>query len=236
MSGNYRRILLKLSGEYFGGEKGIGFHSQTISMLSKQVCQAHEKGVELGIVLGGGNFFRGAGEFDIPMDRVAGDHIGMLATIMNSLCLRESLLSLGKKSRVMTGLLAPQVAEPFNKQKALSCLKEGEILIFAGGTGNPYFSTDSAAALRALEIEADVLIKGTKVDGVYDKDPKLFKDARKLEKLTFTDVLKKDLKVMDATAIALCRDNNLPLCVLDITQPDNLRRFLNKQEVGTFVS
>ncbi|PCI22940.1 MAG: UMP kinase [SAR324 cluster bacterium] len=236
MKPKYQRVLLKLSGEYLGGEGGRGFDFATVTSLTRQICEIHDLGVQIGIVLGGGNFFRGASSVPIKMDRVAGDQIGMLATVMNSLCLRESLIDQGKKAQIMTGLAVPQVGEPFNKKKAVALMEQGDILICAGGTGNPYFSTDTAAVLRGLEIDADVVIKGTKVDGVYDKDPMRFKDAQKYDELSYTTILEKDLKVMDAPAIAMCRDNNLPLSILSISQPTDLLDFINGKKVGTLVS
>lgn len=231
----HRRILLKLSGEYLGGPKGQGFDFAVIDQLAAKLCAVHERGFEVAVVLGGGNFFRGARDLPVKMDRVAADHIGMLATVMNSLCLKECLIARGKVARVMTGLNIPAVAEAFEKRIATRKLAEGQILIFGGGTGNPYFSTDTAAVLRALEIEASLVIKGTLVDGVYDKDPKKYKDAVKYDRLTFSQVLEKDLKVMDPSAIALCRENDLPLAVLNIGSDTDLLEFLEGKEIGTQV-
>lgn len=231
----YKRILLKLSGEYVGGKRGEGFDFDVIKSLTEQVCAVHDLGVDVAIVLGGGNFFRGTRNIPMVMDRVSADHIGMLSTIMNGLCLKESLVSMKRDARVLTGLPAPTVAELFNKSKALKYLDQNEVLILAGGTGNPFFSTDTAAVLRGLEIEADIVIKGTKVDGVYDKDPVKDKTAKKYERLTYTEILEKDLKVMDATAIALCRENKFPLCVLSISQQNDLIDFIKGKEIGTLV-
>ena len=231
----HRRILLKLSGEYLGGPKGQGFDFAVIDQLAAKLCQVHDRGFEVAVVLGGGNFFRGARDLPVKMDRVAADHIGMLATVMNSLCLKECLIARGKVARVMTGLNIPAVAEAFEKRIATRKLAEGQILIFGGGTGNPYFSTDTAAVLRALEIEASMVIKGTLVDGVYDKDPKKHKDAVKYDQLTFSQVLERDLKVMDPSAIALCRENDLPLAVLDIGSDTALLEFLEGKKIGTQV-
>jgi len=230
-----KRILLKLSGEYLGGPKGQGFDFQLFDQLALQLLEIRAKGFELAIVLGGGNFFRGAASLPIPMDRVAADQIGMLATVMNSMVLKETLISHGQPARVMTGLNIPAVAEPFDKRRATQALSTGDILIFGGGTGNPFFSTDTAAALRALEIEADWVVKGTMVDGVYDKDPKKHSDAKKYTSLTFSDALKHDLKVMDAAAIALCRENNLPIGVVNIGSKTDLLDFLSGKEVGSTV-
>lgn len=235
MDRKFRRILLKLSGEHLGGDPGSGFDFETIKVLTLQLSEIHQLGVQIGIVLGGGNFFRGATSVPIKMDRVVGDKIGMLATAMNSLCLSEALLARSLSVKVMTGLNIPAVGEPFDNKKAELSLEDGNILIFAGGTGCPYFSTDTAAVLRALEIKADIVIKGTKVDGVYDKDPMLHKDAKKYDTLSYTTVLEKDLKVMDATAIAMCRDNKLPLSVISISNKEDLLNLINGGRVGTMV-
>ncbi|MBU2512731.1 UMP kinase [bacterium] len=235
METKYKRVLLKLSGEFLGGLKGEGFDFNVIKSLTSQICQVHNLGFEIGIVLGGGNFFRGTKDIPLKMDRVAADHIGMMATLMNGICIKESLINEGKKAEVLTGLEAPGVAETFHKNRAMNLLQNGTILIFAGGTGNPFFSTDTAAVLRALEVEADIVIKGTKVDGVYDKDPVNDPSARKYERLTFAEILEKNLKIMDATAIALCRENELPLCVLSIVEDGNLIRFLKGEDVGTSI-
>lgn len=232
---NFKRLLLKLSGEYLGGVQGTGFDFDTIKELSNLVKEVHGKGYEITIVLGGGNFFRGAKSIPIDIDRVAADQIGMMATVMNGICLKESLVAIGLKARVLSGLPCPTAAETFTKPAAMRYLSEGDILIFAGGTGCPYFSTDTAAVLRALEIDADVVIKGTKVDGVYDKDPVVHNDAIKYDALTYSTILEKDLKVMDAAAIALCRENNLPLCVLSIANQNDLLRFLGGDNPGTFI-
>jgi len=230
-----KRILLKLSGEYLGGPKGQGFDFEVIERLALQLIEVRGRGFEVAIVLGGGNFFRGAQNQPIPMDRVNADQIGMLATVMNSLALKETFMAHGQSAAVMTGLNIPAVAEPFEKRKAIKKLSRGEMLIFGGGTGNPFFSTDTAAALRALEVEADWVIKGTMVDGVYDKDPKKHPDAVKYKTLTFSDALKHDLKVMDAAAIALCRENSLPIGVVDIASETALLDFLAGKDVGSMV-
>lgn len=235
MEKKYKRLLLKLSGEYLGGEKGEGFDFKVIEMLTNQIIQLHDAGYEIAIVLGGGNFFRGTNSIPVKVDRVAADHIGMMATMMNGVLLKEVLKTSGKNTKVLTGLEAPGVADSFNKEIAMEYLAKGQILIFAGGTGNPFFSTDTAAVLRALEIEADIVIKGTKVDGVYNKDPMKDSTAVKYDHLTYSLVLEKDLKVMDGAAIALCRDNSLPLCVLSISNQRDLLDFLNGASVGTLV-
>lgn len=236
MNKKYKRVLLKLSGEFLGGESALGFDFETIMRLAEQLVEIHRSGVEVGVVLGGGNFFRGTRDIPMKMDRVEADKIGMMATLMNGVCVKEALKSKGVEARVLTGLPAPSVAEPFDKQKALRCLGSREILIFAGGTGNPFFSTDTASVLRALEIEADIVIKGTKVDGVYDSDPVQNPAARKYESLTYAIALEKNLRVMDAAAIALCRENSMPLCVLSISNRDDLKDFLQGKEVGTLIT
>lgn len=232
----YKRVLLKLSGEYLAGERGQGFDYDIVAKLTQQVCDLHDLGVEVGLVLGGGNFFRGAANVPLKMDRVSGDQIGMLATTMNSLCIKESLKNHNKSVRIMTGLEVPGIGIKFNKEKAVAAMKKGEILIFSGGTGSPYFSTDTAAVLRGLEVEADIIIKGTKVDGVYDKDPVKDPTAVKYGKVTFTEALEKDLKVLDSTALALCRDNDLPISVLSIANTPDLIKFVQGQDIGTIVS
>ncbi len=235
MDQKFQRVLLKLSGEYLGGTAGSGFDFDTIKSLTQQIFDIHQLGVQIGIVLGGGNFFRGATSIPMSMDRVVGDKIGMLATVMNSLCLSEALLEKGLSVKVMTGLEVPAIGEPFDNKKAEQFLEESKILIFAGGTGCPYFSTDTAAVLRALEIRANVVIKGTKVDGVYDKDPVIHEDATKYDILSYSTALEKELKVMDAAAIAMCRDNNLPLSVISISNKDDLLNLIKGVNVGTMV-
>lgn len=204
--------------------------------LTQQVQEVHAAGYEVAIVFGGGNFFRGAKAQPFAMDRVTGDMVGMLATLMNSLYLQESIKAQGIQARTMTGLRVPQAAEAFHKGKAIEVLEAGEILILGGGTGNPFFSTDTAAALRALEVEADLVLKGTKVDGVFDKDPAKYPDAVKYSSLTYSDVLEKDLKVMDQAAIALLKENNLPLGVVNLAAKRDLLDFLEGKPVGTRVT
>jgi len=235
MKTKYQRVLLKLSGEYLGGSAGHGFDFSVIDTLSNQIIKIQDLGVEVAIVLGGGNFFRGTKNIPLKMDRVEADHIGMMATVMNAVCLKEALIAKNRKAQVMTGLEAPGVAEKFEKQKAVSLIKAGNILIFGGGTGNPYFSTDTAAVLRGLEISADIVIKGTKVDGIYDKDPVEHPTAQRFDNLSYAEVLNQDLKVMDGAAIALCRENRLPLCVLSIVNQDDLFRFVQGEDVGSIV-
>lgn len=235
MTAKYKRVLLKLSGEYLGGPSGVGFDFDVINGLTDQIIAVHDLGIDVSIVLGGGNFFRGTQSVPIDIDRVAADHIGMMATVMNGVCVKEALVARGKTAFVMTGLEMPSVAEPFSKAKAIQRLNNREILMFAGGTGNPFFSTDTAAVLRALEIEADIVIKGTKVNGVFDRDPMKDPAAIRYESLTFSEVLEKDLKVMDAAAIALCRENHLPLGILDISTTDDLIKFITGEQVGSMI-
>jgi uridylate kinase len=236
MKRDFKRILLKLSGEYLGGSVGQGFDFDVLFNLARQIGDIRASGIQVVIVLGGGNFFRGTRQLPVRIDRVAGDNIGMLATVMNAVCLREVLLAMNIDAGVMTGLEVPSVAPTFEKTRALRWLNQNKVLILGGGTGNPFFSTDTAAVLRALELEADIIIKGTKVDGVFDRDPEKNPDAQKYKALTFTEILEKDLKIMDGAAIALCRDNQLPLCVLSIAKIGGLQAYLLGETVGTMIS
>ncbi|MGL5088519.1 MAG: UMP kinase [Cetobacterium sp.] len=231
----YNRILLKLSGEALMGDQEFGISSETITSYARQIKEIVELGVEVGIVIGGGNIFRGLSGTEQGIDRVTGDHMGMLATVINSLALQNSIELLGVPTRVQTAIEIPKVAEPFIKRKAQRHLEKGRVVIFGGGTGNPYFTTDTAAALRAIEINADVVIKATKVDGIYDMDPVKFTDAKKYAEVTYTEVLNKDLKVMDATAISLCRENNLPIVVFDSITEGNIKRVVLGEKIGTTV-
>ena len=231
----YNRILLKLSGEALMGDQEFGISSETITSYAKQIKEIADLGVEIGIVIGGGNIFRGLSGTEQGIDRVTGDHMGMLATVINSLALQNAIESLGVPTRVQTAIEIPKVAEPFIKRKAQRHLEKGRVVIFGGGTGNPYFTTDTAAALRAIEINADVVIKATKVDGIYDKDPVKFADAKKYTDVTYTEVLNKDLKVMDATAISLCRENKLPIVVFDSLTEGNIKRVVLGEKIGTTV-
>ncbi|MGL4947186.1 MAG: UMP kinase [Cetobacterium sp.] len=231
----YNRILLKLSGEALMGDQEFGISSETITSYARQIKEIVELGVEVGIVIGGGNIFRGLSGTEQGIDRVTGDHMGMLATVINSLALQNSIELLGVPTRVQTAIEIPKVAEPFIKRKAQRHLEKGRVVIFGGGTGNPYFTTDTAAALRAIEINADVVIKATKVDGIYDMDPVKFADAKKYTEVTYTEVLNKDLRVMDATAISLCRENNLPIVVFDSITEGNIKRVVLGEKIGTTV-
>ena len=231
----YKRILLKLSGEALAGNKEFGFSNEVLESFAKQIKDVHEKGVQIAIVIGGGNIFRGISGMEKGFDRVTGDTMGMLATIMNGLALQNAIESIGVPTRVMTALQMPQVAELYIRRKAIRHLEKGRVVIFAGGTSNPYFTTDSSGALRAVEIQADVLAKGTKVDGIYDKDPVKYPDAKKYETVTYNEVLAKDLKVMDATAISLCRENKLPIIVFNSLIERNLKRVVMGEHIGTTV-
>ena len=232
----YRRILLKLSGEALAGEKGSGIDLPTLERVAREVGSIHELGVEIGLVIGGGNIFRGISAAAAGMDRTTGDYMGMLATVINSMALQQALEAGGIPTRVQSAMTITRVAEPFIIRRALRHLEKGRVVIFAAGTGNPYFSTDTAAVLRASEIRADVIIKGTKVDGVYSADPLTHPDAEFFARLTYLDVLSRRLKVMDSTAISLCMDNKLPLRILNMNRPDNLRRLVLGDELGTLIS
>jgi uridylate kinase len=231
----YRRILLKLSGEALAGGAAFGIDPERVRSLASQVAEVAAAGIQIGVVVGGGNIFRGIAAAAQSMDRVTGDHMGMLATVINSLALSDALEQMGIPTRVMSAIEMHQVAEPYIRRRAIRHLEKGRIAIFAAGTSNPYFSTDTAATLRALEIKADVMAKGTRVDGVYDKDPLKFPDAVRYSEVTYLEVLSKALGVMDATAIAMCRDNRLPILVFDLTVPGNIMRVALGEAVGTVI-
>ena len=231
----YKRILLKLSGEALAGNKDFGFSEDILDSFAKQIKDVHEKGVEVAIVIGGGNIFRGATGMEKGFDRVTGDTMGMLATIMNGLALQDAIERLGVPTRVMTAVNMPQVAEPFIRRKAIRHLEKGRVVIFSGGTGNPYFTTDSCGALRAAEIHADVLAKGTKVDGIYDKDPMKYSDAVKYDTVSFNEAITKNLGVMDTTALALCNENNIPILVFNALEEGNILKMAQGKNVGTVV-
>ena len=233
MALKYKRVLLKLSGEALAGSKKTGLDYDTITPICRAVKRCSDAGVEVGIVVGGGNFWRGRSSG--AMDRTRADHIGMLATAMNALALADSLEHLGCEVRVQTALTMTNVAEPYIRSRAIRHFEKGRIVIFGCGTGNPFFSTDTAAALRAAEIEADILMKATMVDGVYDKDPNKFDDAVKYETLTFTDVVNRQLGVMDSTAAALCRDNGMTMLVFDLSRPDNIYDACMGKSLGTLI-
>jgi len=231
----YKRVLLKLSGEALLGKSAFGIDPDTVNEISREIKEIADMGVQLGIVVGGGNIFRGFDGSTRGMDRTSADYMGMLATVINSLALQSGLEQYDVATRVQTAIEMKQVAEPFIQRRAVRHLEKGRVVIFAGGTGNPYFTTDTAASLRAIEIKADVIIKATKVDGVYDKDPVIHPDAVMFDKISYTDVLAKNLKVMDATAISLCRENHLPIIVFNLNKSGNIRRVICGQSVGTIV-
>ncbi|WP_133478117.1 UMP kinase [Cognatilysobacter segetis] len=231
----YRRVLLKLSGEALMGDEDYGIDPKVITRLAHEVIEAQQAGAEVALVIGGGNIFRGAGLAAAGMDRVTGDHMGMLATIINALAMQDALEKLGARCRVMSALKINQVCEDYIRRRAVRHLEKGRIVICAAGTGNPFFTTDSGAALRAIEIGADLLLKATKVDGVYDKDPKKHADAVRFESLSYDDVLSRDLQVMDTAAFALCRDASLPIRIFDMSQPGQLLRILRGEAIGTLV-
>ncbi|MBM3787396.1 MAG: UMP kinase [Acidobacteria bacterium] len=231
----YGRILLKLSGEVLAGDGGFGVDQECLHRLAAEVAGVAKQGVQVGLVVGGGNFFRGISAAARNMDRVAADHMGMLATVINSLALQDALERQGIPTRVMTAIAMPSVAEPYIRRRAIRHLEKGRIVIFGGGTSNPYFSTDTAATLRGLEIHADVVAKATSVDGVYDKDPRKHADAVRYESITFQEVLARQLGVMDASAIAMCRDNRLPICVFNLREPGNIMRMAMGEPVGTLI-
>jgi len=235
MTPKYKRILLKLSGETLGGKQGSGFDYETIRSLAESVIAVHNLDVEVGIVIGGGNIFRGARSTDGNIGRVAGDHMGMLATVINSICLQEMLEQRGVLTRVLSAIELNAIAEPYIKRRADRHLEKKRVVIFAAGTGNPYFTTDTAAVLRASEVGAGIVIKATKTNGVYDKDPLIHSDAVRYVKLNYDEVLNKNLQVMDATAIAFCRDNKLPIMVLDYRDSETILKAVCGESVGTLI-
>ena len=231
----YRRVLLKLSGEALMGDEDYGIDPKVLNRLAREVIEDSEAGAEIALVIGGGNIFRGAGLAASGMDRVTGDHMGMLATVINALAMQDALEKLGGKARVMSALKVNDVCEDYIRRRAVRHLEKRRLVIFAAGTGNPFFTTDSGAALRAIEIGADLLLKATKVDGVYDKDPKKYPDAVKLDTLTYDEVISRNLQVMDTAAFALCRDARLPLRIFDMAEPGVLLRILRGEPIGTLV-
>ncbi len=231
----YRRVLLKLSGEALAGDQGYGIDPGTLTAIAHEIKEVVDMGVELALVIGGGNIFRGLAASSKGMDRASADYMGMLATVINSLAMQDALEKIGVITRVQSAIAMSEVAEPYIRRRAMRHLEKGRVVIFGAGTGNPYFTTDTAASLRAMEIGADVILKGTKVDGVYTADPKKDPTAVKFEQLTYIDVLGKGLQVMDATATSLCMDNNLPIVVFDITTPGNVKRVVTGEPIGTIV-
>jgi uridylate kinase len=231
----YRRILLKLSGEALMGAQGYGIEPATLAQIADEIIDVHSLGVEVALVIGGGNIFRGVAGASTGMDRSHADYMGMLATLINALAMQDALEARGLKTRVMSAVEVQRVAEPYIRRRAIRHLEKGRLIIFAGGTGNPYFTTDTAASLRAMEIGAEIVMKATRVDGVYDKDPHKYKDARMFRRLSYMDVLNRNLEVMDSTAISLCRDNRLPILVFNMTRPGNIRRVVLGEPLGTLV-
>lgn len=231
----YKRIMLKLSGEALVGQGTFGINPEVIGRVAREIKEVSDLGIEVAIVIGGGNIFRGVAASAYGMDRAAADYIGMLATTINSLALQDALEKAGVYTRVMSAIEMKQLAETYIRRRAVRHLEKGRVVIFAAGTGNPYFSTDTAAALRGMEIHADVILKATKVDGVYDRDPMLHDDAVKFDQLSYIDVLNRGLKVMDSTAISLCMDNSLPIIVFDLSEAGNIKRVVQGEHIGTIV-
>ncbi|MFA4844875.1 MAG: UMP kinase [Candidatus Margulisiibacteriota bacterium] len=231
----YKRILLKLSGEVFGGRQKYGIDLEVLSVVANEIKSVHDEGAGVAVVVGGGNIFRGVAGAVKGIDRATGDYMGMLATVINSLALQDALERLKVPCRVQTAIEMSSVAEAFIRRRAIRHMEKGRVVILAAGTGNPYFSTDTTAALRAAELDVDVVIKATKVDGVYDKDPCQFKDAKRYKKITHMEVLQKRLKVMDSTAASLCMENKIPIIVLDLMKLGNIKRAVQGKEIGTLV-
>jgi len=231
----YKRILLKISGEVLTGERDYGIDPEVMHTIAEEIQELKDLGVDVAIVIGGGNIFRGVAASSQGMDRASADYMGMLATVINGLALQDALEKMGIQTRVQTAIEMRAIAEPYIRRRAIRHLEKGRVVIFAAGTGNPYFTTDTTASLRAMEIGADVILKATKVDGVYDADPLLHENARKFEELTYLDVLKSQLKVMDATAISLCMDHHIPIIVFNLRERGNIKRVILGEPVGTKV-
>ncbi|ANQ49687.1 UMP kinase [Flammeovirga yaeyamensis] len=232
----YNRVLLKLSGEALMGEQQYGIDPARLEQYAKEIKKVVDEKVEVAIVIGAGNIFRGMQAGKMGIDRVQGDHMGMLATVINGMALQSALEGEGVYTRLMSGIQMDQVCEPFIRRRAVRHLEKGRVVIFGAGTGNPYFTTDSAASLRAIEIDADVVLKGTRVDGIYTADPEKHPDATKIDELTFDEALNKNLKIMDLTAFTLCKENDLPIVVFDMNKPNNLYHLMSGEAVGTIVS
>ena len=232
----YKRILLKLSGEALMGEQQYGIDTNRLLQYAADIKGAAEMGVEIAVVIGGGNIYRGSQAEQMGLDRVQGDYMGMLATVINSMALQSALEKIGVMTRLLSGINIQQVCEPYIRRRAMRHLEKGRVVIFGAGIGSPYFTTDSAASLRAIEIEADVVLKGTRVDGIYSADPEKYPTAERYETLTFQDVFEKNLNVMDMTAFTLCKENELPIIVFDMNKPGNLRKIIDGDSVGTLVS
>lgn len=232
----YKRILLKLSGEALMGEQSYGIDINRVQQYAEEIRDIHEKGLEIAIVIGGGNIYRGLSAEQAGMDRVQADYMGMLATVINSMALQDALEKIGLKTRLLTAIKMEQICEPFIRRRAVRHLEKGRIVIFGAGTGNPYFTTDTAASLRAIEINADAVLKGTRVDGVYTSDPEKNANAKRYDRISFTEVYEKGLNVMDMTAFTLCQENNLPIIIFDMNKPGNLRKLADGESIGTIVS
>ena len=232
----FKRILLKLSGEALVGDGGFGIDNPTLERIAGEVKEVRDLGIEVAVVIGGGNIFRGLAASAHGMDRASADYMGMLGTVMNSIALQDALERAGCDTRVQSAIEIREVCEPYIRRRAMRHLEKGRVVIFAAGTGNPYFTTDTAASLRAMEIHADILLKATRVDGVYDKDPKRHPDAKKFTKLSYLEVLQRNLQVMDSTAISLCRDNRLKIIVFDLRQRGNIRKVVTGERIGTLVA
>jgi len=232
----FKRVLLKLSGEALMGEQGLGIDPDIVASVAREITEVAQLGLQTAIVIGGGNIFRGLSASTRGMDRVAADHMGMLATVINSLALQDYIEREGPTTRVLSAIKMEELAEPFIRRRAIAYLERGNIVIFAAGTGNPFFTTDTAAALRAVEIEADAILKGTRVDGVYDRDPEKFADAIKYDHVTYMEVVQKRLKVMDSTSVTLCMENDIPIIVFNLKQYGNLKRVILGEHIGTKVS
>ena len=232
----YKRVLLKISGEALAAGKGFGIDAVFIHKVAAEIAAVHALGCEIGIVVGGGNFFRGVAQQAIDMDRVAADHMGMLSTVINAIALQDAIEKLGLFCRVMSAIEMHEVAEPYIRRRAMRHLEKGRIVIFAAGTGNPFFSTDTAASLRAMEIKADILLKATSVDGIYTADPKIDEKATKFEQITYNDILRLNLRVMDTTAVSLCKDNNMPMMVFSMREPGNIVRVVSGEKLGSLVT
>jgi uridylate kinase len=232
----FKRVLLKLSGESLMGHKGFGIAAEVLDFFSEEIKKVHDAGVELGVVIGGGNIYRGLSASDQGIHRATGDQMGMLATMINSLALQDAIEKIGVPSRLMSAIKMEEIAEPYIRRRAIRHLEKGRVVILGAGTGHPYFSTDTAASLRAVEIGADIIVKGTRVDGVYDSDPEKNSKAVKYDKISYLDILKKNLRVMDLTAVSLCQENNLPMMVFNMDIPGNLLKLVMGESVGTYIN
>lgn len=235
MNLKYKRILLKLSGESLMGEKGFGIDNSVLEFFSEEIKKVHSAGVEIGLVIGGGNIYRGLSASSQGIDRATGDHMGMLATMINSLALQNALEKHKLQTRLMSAIKMDTIAEPYIRRRAIRHLEKGRVVILGAGTGHPYFSTDTAASLRAVEIGANIILKGTRVDGVFDTDPEKNNSAKRFDKISYMDVLKKNLRIMDLTAVSLCQENDLPIAVFNMNVPDNLLNLVSGKEVGTII-